>query len=116
MSYAPTFTMGKALSSMDLATVTPSFVTLGAPKDCSMTTFLPLGPMVTATASARRLQPSSIRARASLPCLMSLAAAKPRTAVSANGALRCTTDPRLDAERMVDSIVPGGWGQAPEDL
>mmetsp|Transcript_33139 Transcript_33139/g.87658 ORF Transcript_33139/g.87658 Transcript_33139/m.87658 type:complete len:252 (-) Transcript_33139:2-757(-) len=84
-SWAPTLIMGHALRSMDLATVTPSLVTFGGPKLCSMTTFLPFGPMVTATASARRLQPSSIRARASVPCRMSFAAAKQRTAPAALG-------------------------------
>lgn len=34
-------------NSMALATVTPSLVILGAPKDYSITTFLPLGPKVT---------------------------------------------------------------------
>mmetsp|Transcript_52094 Transcript_52094/g.121148 ORF Transcript_52094/g.121148 Transcript_52094/m.121148 type:complete len:310 (-) Transcript_52094:38-967(-) len=94
-SWAPTFIMGMAFSSIDLATVTPSFVTFGAPNDWSMTTFLPLGPMVTATASARRLHPSSINARASLPCLMSLAAANPLTLARARGT----------QERNVDNMM-----------
>ena len=34
-------------NSISLATVTPSFVILGVPKDLSKTTFLPLGPRVT---------------------------------------------------------------------
>mmetsp|Transcript_118000 Transcript_118000/g.280103 ORF Transcript_118000/g.280103 Transcript_118000/m.280103 type:complete len:215 (+) Transcript_118000:973-1617(+) len=55
------------LNSIALATVTPSLVTFGAPKLCSMTTFRPLGPSVTATASARRLAPFSIAARAPAP-------------------------------------------------
>src|SRR5215813_3171236 len=37
--------------SISLATVTPSLVTVGEPKDFSMTTLRPLGPRVTATAS-----------------------------------------------------------------
>mmetsp|Transcript_89833 Transcript_89833/g.279574 ORF Transcript_89833/g.279574 Transcript_89833/m.279574 type:complete len:245 (+) Transcript_89833:1116-1850(+) len=105
-SCAPTLTMGIAFSSMDLATVTPSLVTLGAPKDCSMTTFLPLGPIVTATASAKRLQPSSIKALASLPCLISLAEAKPRAPTSAKGAARRVAG----AQRMVDSMATGEAG------
>ena len=52
---------------MDLATVTPSFVIFGAPNDCSITTLRPFGPSVVWTASASRLTPSSISARASLP-------------------------------------------------
>eukprot|EP00438_Fugacium_kawagutii_P002358 Skav200987 [mRNA] locus=scaffold991:28880:35731:- [translate_table: standard] len=55
------------LNSMALATVTPSLVTFGAPKLCSMTTLRPLGPKVTATASARRSAPFSMAARAPAP-------------------------------------------------
>jgi hypothetical protein len=40
-------------SSISLATVTPSLVTRGEPKDFSRTTLLPLGPRVTFTALAR---------------------------------------------------------------
>lgn len=58
---------------MDYATVTPSFVILGAPNDCSITTFLPLGPRVTSTASASCSTPNKISALASLPNLISLA-------------------------------------------
>ena len=39
-------------SSMDFATVTPSFVEIGLPADCSMITFLPEGPKVAVTALA----------------------------------------------------------------
>ena len=42
-----------SLSSISLATVTPSLVVLGAPNDLSITTFLPLGPNVTFTALAK---------------------------------------------------------------
>src|ERR671914_2399302 len=52
-------------NSTSLATVTPSLVTLGAPKDLSNTTFLPFGPSVTVTASASILTPLSIASRAS---------------------------------------------------
>src|SRR5690242_9526016 len=52
-------------NSISLATVTPSFVTFGAPQDFSRTTFRPRGPSVTVTASARTLMPRSIFARAS---------------------------------------------------
>ncbi len=61
-------------SSISLATETPSFVIEGAPKDLSRTTFLPLGPKVTFTASASIFTPLSIFARASLPNFTSLAA------------------------------------------
>ena len=47
-------------SSISLATDTPSLVTVGAPKDLSKTTFLPLGPSVTLTAFASVFTPSSI--------------------------------------------------------
>ena len=49
--WAPMFSIG-SLSSISLATVTPSLVTVGEPNFLSMTTFLPLGPSVTFTASA----------------------------------------------------------------
>ena len=49
---APMFSIASA-SSISLATVTPSLVTVGEPNFLSMTTFRPLGPRVTFTASAR---------------------------------------------------------------
>src|SRR3990172_717719 len=63
-----------ALSSVSFATLTPSLVTVGAPKDFSSTTLRPLGPRVTFTASARMLTPRSIRVRAESPKITSLAA------------------------------------------
>ncbi len=47
-------------SSISLATVTPSLVISGAPKDFSSTTLRPFGPRVTLTASARVLTPLTI--------------------------------------------------------
>ena len=47
-------------SSISLATVTPSLVTVGEPKLFSMTTLRPLGPSVTFTASASALTPARI--------------------------------------------------------
>ena len=61
-------------SSISLATVTPSLVMRGAPKDLSSTTLRPFGPSVTLTAFARISTPRSIFARASVPNLTSLAA------------------------------------------
>ena len=61
-------------SSISLATVTPSLVTRGAPKDFSSTTLRPLGPSVTLTALARMSTPRSMRSRASWENLTSLAA------------------------------------------
>ena len=47
-------------SSISLATVTPSLVTVGAPHDFSMTTLRPRGPRVTLTALARVLSPAAM--------------------------------------------------------
>src|SRR4051812_904470 len=51
-------------SSISLATVTPSLVTVGEPKDFSSTTLRPLGPRVTATASDSVFTPRRICSRA----------------------------------------------------
>jgi hypothetical protein len=48
-----------------------------------MTTFLPFGPRVTATASANLLTPASMRVRALVPKLISLPVAKPRCCTTA---------------------------------
>src|SRR5579859_2904571 len=61
-------------SSISLATVTPSLVIRGAPNDLSSTTLRPFGPSVTLTALARMSTPRSIRSRASVENLTSLAA------------------------------------------
>src|SRR5215208_6688668 len=61
-------------SSISFATVTPSLVTRGAPKDLSRTTLRPLGPRVTFTALARVSTPRSMRSRASVEKRTSLAA------------------------------------------
>jgi hypothetical protein len=66
ISCAPRFS-NLSLKEIAYATVTPSFVIFGAPKDYSMTTFLPFGPRVTSTASANFSQPFKISAQASLP-------------------------------------------------
>ena len=50
-SLAPMFSK-RSSSSISLLTVTPSLVTVGPPKDLSMITLRPVGPIVTATASA----------------------------------------------------------------
>ena len=60
-------------SSISFATETPSFVTVGAPNDLSSTTFLPFGPNVTFTASARIFTPLSISLLAPSPNFTSLA-------------------------------------------
>jgi hypothetical protein len=61
---APMFWTGSS-SSTSLATVTPSFVTVGLPNFLSITTFRPLGPSVTLTASANWSTPRFICPRAS---------------------------------------------------
>src|SRR5512135_3499130 len=61
---APMFS-NLSLSSISFATLTPSLVTVGAPKLFSSTALRPFGPRVTLTAFARMLTPRSIRARAS---------------------------------------------------
>ena len=63
--WAPIFSR-LSLSSISFATVTPSFVTCGAPKDFPIITFLPLGPKVTLTALARASTPRLIPSRASI--------------------------------------------------
>ena len=71
--WAPMF-WSLSLSSISLATDTPSLVTVGPPNERSRTTLRPFGPRVTLTALARMFTPSTIRARASPPNETSLAA------------------------------------------
>jgi hypothetical protein len=54
-------------SSISRAMVTPSLVMVGLPNFLSSTTYLPLGPRVTLTASAKMLTPRSSARRASSP-------------------------------------------------
>mmetsp|Transcript_13114 Transcript_13114/g.27682 ORF Transcript_13114/g.27682 Transcript_13114/m.27682 type:complete len:262 (-) Transcript_13114:18-803(-) len=78
MSCAPAFSTGQG-KSMALAMDTPSLMTSGFPYDCSRTTFLPLGPSVTLTASASLLIPSAIFFLLSLSNLSSLGSARTTT-------------------------------------
>jgi hypothetical protein len=71
--WAPMF-WSLSLSSISLATETPSLVTVGPPNERSSTTLRPLGPSVTLTALARMFTPSTMRARASPPNETSFAA------------------------------------------
>src|SRR4029079_14354258 len=73
--WAPIFS-NLSSSSISLATVTPSLVVRGAPKDLSRMTLRPFGPSVTFTALARISTPRSMRSRASPPNFTSLAAMK----------------------------------------
>ena len=61
-------------SSISLATVTPSLVTVGEPHDFSRMTFRPRGPSVTLTVFASRFSPCAIELRALVEKTMSLAA------------------------------------------
>src|SRR5574342_73707 len=69
--WAPMFSRG-SLSSISLATVTPSLVIRGEPNFLSRTTLRPLGPSVTFTASASRLTPRRIACRESSPYVICL--------------------------------------------
>src|SRR5215471_13148900 len=71
--WAPMFS-NLSSSSISLATVTPSLVTVGEPKLFSITTLRPRGPSVTRTALASALTPTSSLARASWSKRISLAA------------------------------------------
>ena len=71
-SCAPIFSNGSS-SSTSLAIVTPSFVMSGAPNFLSRTTFLPLGPSVTFTASASLSTPACSAFLASSPKRISFA-------------------------------------------
>ena len=59
--------------SISLATETPSFVTVGAPNDFEIITFLPLGPNVTFTAFARASTPRFKPSLASISNFISFA-------------------------------------------
>src|SRR4051812_40548876 len=61
-------------SSISLATVTPSLVTVGEPHDFSMMTLRPRGPSVTFTVLARMLSPLAMLWRADCAKTISLAA------------------------------------------
>ena len=58
MSFAPIFSNGSSRS-ISLAIVTPSLTISGAPNFFSITTFLPLGPIVTFRALAKLFTPFS---------------------------------------------------------
>src|SRR3954469_8541074 len=70
--WAPRFAK-RSSTSISLATVTPSFVTVGEPHDFSMTTLRPRGPRVALTVSARMFTPSRIRLRPAASNKISLA-------------------------------------------
>ena len=69
---APIFSRASS-SSISFATVTPSFVTCGAPKDLLIITLRPFGPKVTFTAFANASTPRLILSRASTSNFISFA-------------------------------------------
>src|SRR4051812_29503610 len=71
--WAPMFA-SLSSSSISLATVTPSLVTVGAPQLFSMMTLRPRGPRVTFTVSASMFKPRAMRCRADCANTTSLAA------------------------------------------
>ena len=71
-SWAPMFSKA-SVSSISLATVTPSLVMIGEPNFLSMTTLRPFGPRVTLTAFASWFTPRRIAERPSSLYLRSLA-------------------------------------------
>src|SRR5262249_50675532 len=87
-------------SSISLATVTPSLLTRGAPKDLSSTTLRPFGPNVNLTALARISTPRSRRSRASRENLTSLAAIGVRGERPLPPASRLSFNGRLRAGRL----------------
>src|SRR6476659_10207522 len=66
--------VGCGVVGLELATVTPSLIDRGAPKDLSRMTLQPLGASVILTALARMSTPRIIRSRASAEKLTSFAA------------------------------------------
>src|SRR5512139_1134670 len=89
-------------SSISLATVTPSLVTVGAPHDFSITTFRPRGPSVTFTASASAFTPWRISARAFSSNRISLAAI---VCVSLNARSRLFLDDAEDFFLAQDQVL-----------
>src|SRR5438874_12346874 len=89
-----------------LATVTPSLVISGAPKDCSSTTLRPRGPSVTFTASARMLMPWRMSSRPRIPKTISFAIWIPRLQGGLGDGRLLQGDLRL----RQDAAVHGGAG------
>ena len=70
--WAPMFSSGSGRS-ISLATVTPSLVIVGDPKDLLRMTLRPFGPRVTLTASASPLTPRRMAWRDASPYVISFA-------------------------------------------
>src|SRR6204780_1280839 len=74
--WAPIFSYGSS-SSISLATVTPSLVTVGEPNFLSMTTLRPLGPRVATTALESLATPRKIACRACSSNMICFARGRP---------------------------------------
>ena len=92
-SFAPIF-WNLSCNSIALATVTPSLVIFGLPQEDSIMTFLPLGPIVTATASAKISTPLSISFLTSAPNLTSFAICRELAPCKLAAALRASPENR----------------------
>ena len=79
-------------SSISLATVTPSLVTVGAPQDLSMTTLRPRGPSVALTVSASAFTPARMRERP---------ASSNRISLAAMGSPYLSSTPRMSSSRRI---------------
>src|SRR3984893_3238176 len=101
---APMFSSG-SLSSISLATVTPSLVMIGAPNFFSITALRPLGPSVIFTASARMLTPRRMDWREFSPVTICFAMSRsPLQIVSKIATLR---PPRLAAKAHRNRRIRG---------
>src|SRR3989454_8274640 len=106
--WAPMFSQG-SLSSISLATVTPSLVRVGLPNFLSMTTFRPFGPSVTLTACDIVLMPRKSAARASSlnsNCLgMTTFLSSVRVMVDGGRAARSGADDAEDVLLLHDEVL-----------
>src|ERR687892_138212 len=101
----PTFSIASEMTSpISRAIVTPSFVIVGAPNFLSSTTYRPLGPRVTLTASASWLTPRSSARRASSLKSSSLCAIG---SVSLLDSRAVADDLRQDVRLAQDQVLVG---------
>src|SRR5437763_11902592 len=99
--WAPMFA-SLSSSSISLATVTPSLVTVGEPQLFSMMTFRPRGPSVTLTVLARMLSPVAMLCRALCEKTISLAA---MTSISVSLGVCFSVDHRKDVVLAQDQVL-----------
>src|SRR5215207_5536188 len=124
--WAPMFS-NLSWSSISLATVTPSLVMRGAPYDLSRMTLRPFGPSVILTALLRTSMPRSMRSRASVENLTSLAAMglpPVRVGVERQAPTRpfiffvkvCSTTPMMSLSFMMRRSSPSMRTSVPDHL